>query len=206
MARRPLRSSAGCLRCRQRKIKCGEEHPICAKCMRWDFDCVWPSQQSPKSDKTEFDSTKTFLTLNHGSGASVLQCYQDGYLAAGYESFQNENQRQLVESAVEFVRRYTSLGIGSGRGSLSFLTTMILQTSSGRFALSAFTAGAISRWDSRFKTIALSSYQAAVVELRFNISSGSACNTDVRSLTSIFFLGMMEVFDPRHIEQRQGLT
>lgn len=196
MFRKPLRSATGCLRCRQRKIKCDEERPVCAKCARWNIECLWPAQQKLKSDKPESDSTKALLAMNRGNRAPPLQCYQDGYLAAGYEGFQNENQRQLLENAVEFVRRYTSLGIGDGRGNITFPTTMMLQTSWSRFALSAFTAGAISRWDSRFKTIALSSYHNALIELRLNISSNSVHSTDVRFLTSIFFLGMMEVWTP----------
>lgn len=193
MFRKSLRSSTGCLRCRQRRIKCDEARPVCAKCARWSFECIWPAQQKLERSKPELNSTKVLLAMFQGCRTPSLQCYQDGYLASGFDSYQNDNQRRLVECAVKFVRRYMNHDIGDGRDNVPFLMTLILQTSWSRSALAAFTAGAIARWDHRFKTVAFSSYQTALVEMRFNLSSGSVHNTDVRFLTSVFFLGMMEV-------------
>ncbi|WVF68599.1 hypothetical protein IAT40_003368 [Kwoniella sp. CBS 6097] len=40
---KPQRSRDGCLTCRQRKVKCNEERPICDKCRIKSRECVWPS-------------------------------------------------------------------------------------------------------------------------------------------------------------------
>lgn len=209
MLRKPLKTSTGCLRCRQRRIKCDEEHPVCARCKLWKFDCFWPAHQESKSkfkDKeSDTDNTKALLALTRGKRALPLQCYQDGYMAAGYQNFDNAEQRQLVESAVEFVRRYTSHGISSDRGGLPFLMTLVLQTPWSRPSLSAFTAGSISRWDDRFNSVALNSFQAALIELRLNLSSDTVSNADVRILTSMFFLGLFEVPNPFELKSKKRL-
>jgi hypothetical protein len=36
------RSKNGCLNCRQRKRKCGEQKPSCAYCLKVDDDCEYP--------------------------------------------------------------------------------------------------------------------------------------------------------------------
>jgi hypothetical protein len=37
------KSRTGCLRCKQRKVKCDERRPICNNCSRHDVECQWPS-------------------------------------------------------------------------------------------------------------------------------------------------------------------
>ncbi|EAL20880.1 hypothetical protein CNBE2410 [Cryptococcus deneoformans B-3501A] len=41
---RPQRSRDGCLTCRSRKVKCGEQRPICDRCRIKSRECVWPSE------------------------------------------------------------------------------------------------------------------------------------------------------------------
>lgn len=122
-----------------------------------------------------------------------LKCYQDGTLTNGHENFASDTQKRLVFSAIEFVGKYASYGIGRGLENLSFCKTLVLQNPWSRTALSAFTASAICRWDERFQTVAFNQYQAAVVQLRFDVSSRVVHENDVRFITSVFFLGLMEV-------------
>ena len=37
----PLKSATGCLRCKQRKVKCDETKPVCQRCARADYECVY---------------------------------------------------------------------------------------------------------------------------------------------------------------------
>ncbi|USW59487.1 Putative zn(2)-C6 fungal-type DNA-binding domain-containing protein [Septoria linicola] len=37
-----LKSRHGCLTCKKRRVKCGEEHPKCNNCMSRATDCKWP--------------------------------------------------------------------------------------------------------------------------------------------------------------------
>ncbi|KAF2771049.1 hypothetical protein EJ03DRAFT_269323 [Teratosphaeria nubilosa] len=53
------RSRTGCLTCRQRKLKCSEERPVCAQCVKANRECVPASaitfrhQQNPSMSATE---------------------------------------------------------------------------------------------------------------------------------------------------------
>jgi hypothetical protein len=42
---RGLRSTAGCFTCRNRRLKCDEEKPLCGPCAKSSRDCIYPSGQ-----------------------------------------------------------------------------------------------------------------------------------------------------------------
>ncbi|KAH9822889.1 Fungal specific transcription factor domain [Teratosphaeria destructans] len=62
------RSRTGCLTCRQRKLKCSEERPVCAQCLKANRDCVPASaitfrhQQNPSMTASQrgSDQLKSF--------------------------------------------------------------------------------------------------------------------------------------------------
>ncbi|KAM3422443.1 hypothetical protein BST61_g2791 [Cercospora zeina] len=37
-----LKSRHGCLMCKKRRVKCGEEHPVCHNCISRSTECTWP--------------------------------------------------------------------------------------------------------------------------------------------------------------------
>ncbi|QUC23452.1 uncharacterized protein UV8b_07693 [Ustilaginoidea virens] len=39
--RKYMRSRSGCLTCKQRKVKCNEQHPKCSHCERLNMECIW---------------------------------------------------------------------------------------------------------------------------------------------------------------------
>ena len=45
------KSRKGCRRCKERKVKCGEEHPSCSACLRHGVDCEYGD--NPKSTSTQ---------------------------------------------------------------------------------------------------------------------------------------------------------
>jgi len=48
-ARKPHRKSRnGCLSCKSRHIKCGEEHPVCQNCIEYELDCQFPDPSALK--------------------------------------------------------------------------------------------------------------------------------------------------------------
>lgn len=58
-----LRSHSGCIPCRQRRKKCGEEKPSCASCQRLGRACTWSSMKTTKENL----SSKHFLHSFHTS-------------------------------------------------------------------------------------------------------------------------------------------
>ncbi|KAF1939974.1 hypothetical protein EJ02DRAFT_242166 [Clathrospora elynae] len=54
------RTRSGCFTCRQRRVKCDENHPVCERCRKGNRECVYPDSQSsqkltrsgPKSGKS----------------------------------------------------------------------------------------------------------------------------------------------------------
>ena len=54
MTSNPTKSTTGCQRCRQRKLKCDETKPICQKCTRAGYECVYrDSFDAHLRDQTE---------------------------------------------------------------------------------------------------------------------------------------------------------
>ncbi|KXT04323.1 hypothetical protein AC578_7975 [Pseudocercospora eumusae] len=60
------RSRTGCLTCRQRKLKCDEQKPVCGQCIKAQRECVPSSgitfrhQQNPSMNADDTDSLKSF--------------------------------------------------------------------------------------------------------------------------------------------------
>lgn len=52
---RGLRTSTGCLTCRKRRVKCGEQRPVCANCAKSDRLCEY-AIQSPQSESTRAEA------------------------------------------------------------------------------------------------------------------------------------------------------
>lgn len=63
--RRNLRTKNGCLTCRSRKVKCGEQRPVCYNCQRLHRNCIY---QPSSSDQP----TKSFQHETIGSDASNI--------------------------------------------------------------------------------------------------------------------------------------
>ncbi|KAH5359687.1 hypothetical protein HBI49_137150 [Parastagonospora nodorum] len=51
------RTRSGCFTCRQRRVKCDENHPICERCRKGNRECIYPDTQS--AQKTSRTGSKT---------------------------------------------------------------------------------------------------------------------------------------------------
>ncbi|KAH8663979.1 hypothetical protein BX600DRAFT_287955 [Xylariales sp. PMI_506] len=62
------KSRNGCVRCKQRRVKCDEVHPSCSGCSRHMVDCVYqattPVQATPPSSSTRAKSKAAALAMN----------------------------------------------------------------------------------------------------------------------------------------------
>ncbi|KAK0652825.1 hypothetical protein B0T16DRAFT_388027 [Cercophora newfieldiana] len=45
------RSTKGCLTCRDRRVKCNEEHPVCGHCTRLKLKCEWRGKHVPLKER-----------------------------------------------------------------------------------------------------------------------------------------------------------
>ncbi|UPK92901.1 hypothetical protein LCI18_003836 [Fusarium solani-melongenae] len=77
--RRPHRKSrTGCFECRRRRIKCGEERPACAACVRHNHPCVYPSTQqatpcpTPATDHPTVQSLDSEASLTSSLSVPLL--------------------------------------------------------------------------------------------------------------------------------------
>ncbi|WVO13880.1 hypothetical protein L204_101503 [Cryptococcus depauperatus] len=71
------RSRDGCLTCRQRKVKCGEQRPICDKCRIKSRECVWPSQDEAERRRNK-KRKPSGARAPHGSRKWNILCGPDG--------------------------------------------------------------------------------------------------------------------------------
>lgn len=46
--KKPKRSRTGCLTCRADKKKCNEERPLCGRCGKMAYECVWPTSEDER--------------------------------------------------------------------------------------------------------------------------------------------------------------
>ncbi|KAH8709980.1 hypothetical protein GQ44DRAFT_627404 [Phaeosphaeriaceae sp. PMI808] len=54
------RTRSGCFTCRQRRVKCDENHPMCERCRKGNRECIYPDTQSTqKSSRNGIKSGKT---------------------------------------------------------------------------------------------------------------------------------------------------
>ncbi|KAI0812421.1 hypothetical protein BC629DRAFT_937907 [Irpex lacteus] len=69
------RSKTGCMTCRQKKVKCDEEKPDCARCRAGGRDCVWPDGGTTRKRTTRRD---TRASHSHSPSIDVTQAPTGG--------------------------------------------------------------------------------------------------------------------------------
>jgi len=62
------RTRSGCFTCRQRRVKCDENHPVCERCRKGSRECIYPdSQSSQKATRNGSKSGKSAFADDHSS-------------------------------------------------------------------------------------------------------------------------------------------
>ncbi|KAK0211950.1 hypothetical protein IW262DRAFT_1467359 [Armillaria fumosa] len=70
------KSRKGCKTCKQRKVKCGEEHPICENCTKRGIECVWNDVNTLRHDSVLETSTHT-VSGPPGNLPSIVSTWTD---------------------------------------------------------------------------------------------------------------------------------
>lgn len=200
-----LRSKTGCLKCRRRRIKCDEAHPMCHRCRRGGLECVWPG-------RTHFDAryleSNTILgnlyaslflqgeavdcTPKHFTG-HILPCPARS-LSPGYPPLRDaEEHRSLVKLAA-YLSMLTFNRRSNEEVSSGFEFAVALQEVWVRDALLAF-AVFVSGGKDRNKIWAKVSpyYSSATKSVRHYVAHGPDESRMEQLLVASQFLGMIDV-------------
>ncbi|KAL6710904.1 hypothetical protein ACN47E_006779 [Coniothyrium glycines] len=70
------RTRSGCFTCRQRRVKCDENHPICERCRKGQRECVYPDTQS--SQKSARGGSKSVKASCADESSSPEEHEDDG--------------------------------------------------------------------------------------------------------------------------------
>lgn len=188
MIRPRLRSKTGCLKCRARRKKCGEEKPVCVNCDRWNFGCFYPQSNGEHRQKSiRVIDAESFLP--HSANTSLLY-YQSGFLTNGFSRFHDDQELSLIKWTITSVDVYLTSKPG---GAHSVCMTLLLQNAWMREAFMAFAAAAMAKVDPDMDSIALSSYVNAIQEARLHMDQNHTGVRDVCLNTVILILGNLEV-------------
>ncbi|KAF2717600.1 hypothetical protein K431DRAFT_315613 [Polychaeton citri CBS 116435] len=103
------RSRTGCLTCRQRKLKCSEERPVCAQCIKAHRECIPSSgitfrhQQNPSMNGTKAsrESLKNFYGYKETFGRGTVWVPIPGELNFVHTNNPYEDEDSHIESFVE---------------------------------------------------------------------------------------------------------
>ena len=90
------RSNDGCRTCRQRKVKCDENHPRCGPCSRLSKECLWGRQWRFQDDSPRVHRKYNVIKAGLRTQASDLARYQAQSLSA-----QDANSLPIFTSLVE---------------------------------------------------------------------------------------------------------
>ncbi|KAG6356860.1 hypothetical protein INS49_014734 [Diaporthe citri] len=64
------KSRMGCLRCKARRVKCDEAHPVCSGCSRHMVECVYPSRGTPSQGSSRQDAAAISLRVTRAESSS----------------------------------------------------------------------------------------------------------------------------------------
>lgn len=107
-----LRSPTGCLRCRQRRKKCGEEKPVCAQCQKLHSACIYPllmSKSEILSSQRHIESLRTSLMIQDKYGTSrqaqltPTESWPVRVISSGFEPFESEFEQGTLISFRNFL-------------------------------------------------------------------------------------------------------
>ncbi|KAE8350840.1 hypothetical protein BDV28DRAFT_159272 [Aspergillus coremiiformis] len=72
------KSRTGCLQCKQRKVKCGEEKPSCGNCKRHGVDCVFAASGPTNASGSQDDHRSLPATQPHSPASESLPPISSG--------------------------------------------------------------------------------------------------------------------------------
>ena len=97
------RSRAGCLTCRADKKKCDEVHPLCSRCAKLKYDCVWPGDSAGSTPRERWrPAPRRSAARNAGNDQSQSQSRSPSAAAAPPRSTFNVGMGDLAADSTHF--------------------------------------------------------------------------------------------------------
>lgn len=103
-----IRSKSGCLCCRKRRIKCDEAKPMCAKCVKAGYRCIWPRGKMSLSHNNRFKLQRVqhkihFINTNCSFAKQCCQSHtaDNEYRSWIYYSKDHNSQALIPISSIE---------------------------------------------------------------------------------------------------------
>lgn len=75
MRRSTLRSRLGCSRCKQRRVRCDQNHPVCNNCLRMSLDCTYetpPPRKRKGMQSGRSDASGRGISIESSSGQEFV--------------------------------------------------------------------------------------------------------------------------------------
>lgn len=193
---RRLRSREGCDRCRTRRKKCDEKHPVCHACSRWNLLCTWSKRGISGVGQGRHFSQAQVRDSDHDSLSLItrlpaLSCHQDGMLANGYQAFSGDHEFYLA-STCPLILSYILNPYASGNErDTSRFTSLVLLDSTVRAAWVAFAAQILTFQDTSPGT-PRSSYCSAVAGTRKALENHKDNSQIFSLIAAMLFMGCYE--------------
>lgn len=199
MYRKRLRTTAGCQRCRTRRVKCDEQHPICIRCQRWGKECRWGAKDSIR-EVTRSVATKTILLGDMKMltvKSSNVECFVPKCVrtvSSGYEPFEDQNQLKSTLCSVPVILQFINPIARPYFSDLSVLSALTLQEESVRHAILAFGSLTNDRRQEVGLVPGVANYAKACVKWRERFSSRLlSWDSDIPAFIVLAYLGSIEV-------------
>ena len=66
-----VKSKLGCFTCKRRRVKCDEQHPVCAQCTRLKLACTYPPGARRQLEQQRLEAAAHTRLLQHSVGTSL---------------------------------------------------------------------------------------------------------------------------------------
>ncbi|OAQ99375.1 hypothetical protein LLEC1_04292 [Akanthomyces lecanii] len=100
-------SITACFRCREQKLKCGREHPVCGRCQRLNANCAYPAppdRRGPRGKRKQRFQRGGAENSHDGVGASQLLDARPGSPETLAYEGQGSNQRLSPRATTSRIR------------------------------------------------------------------------------------------------------
>jgi hypothetical protein len=188
------RSKAGCLNCRVRRKKCGEEKPICTGCKNNHLLCSWPEAEGASPSQAtsirlqdalmdhDHAQQHTILIQNNSNPSKIPWATQSGYnisttitkMPMHWPQLKNQQaEKRLIQYFVERTAQRLLVIDNWANPFLQFVLPMTVHDDTLLHIVLSISASHMSYGDESMKEIAMSHYAIALRSVKYQITDAA---------------------------------
>ncbi|KAI1823763.1 hypothetical protein F4861DRAFT_549510 [Xylaria intraflava] len=198
----PGRFSTGCIRCRQRKVKCDEERPSCRRCQTYGRPCLgYTDQFHFRFDKNVSKQRKASSSQHHReeSRAAIQNCQSSLQVTRNARPPAILRQPEILYDEISlcyFIRRFVAPDENDNfPGHLSSLPSLYNHGSRGLLELATLSVAQLAAYNqfggTKFRLQSYQNYGRALRALRETIDAQNQV-TDDRVIAAVLLLSMFK--------------